>query len=349
MTTVPEPITPRGAAARRSLPAGAVALALALAAAAPPCTAGAAPTTGPTFSVRPAGGARAYVVAAARPGAVVRRNVRVVNSGDRPGAVRLYAVDAATGATSGAVYRGEHAQPRDVGAWTALSAGRLRLAPGASRIVRLTVRVPRGVRPGQHLGAVVAENQAIRRGRPVRRGHGALKVDVRLLTVDAVQIDVAGRSYSHLSLTGAASGGSHGRQTVLLGVRNDGTELTKAHGSFSLSDSAGRVLMRAPLRLDTLVPATGIDFPVPVSRRALGAGSYRVSAELRYRGGVVRRTMPLSISSDAVKSVFKSRPDLAPPASAGATPAWLLTLAGLAAGLALAAGGAQLRRRRASR
>jgi hypothetical protein len=338
---------PRGAAARRSLSGGAIALALA--AVVLTGTAHAAPATGPTFSVRPVEGARAYVVAGARPGGVVRRSVRVVNSGDRPGTVRLYAVDAVTGATSGAVYRGEHAPRRDVGAWTTLSAGRLRLAPGASRIVRLTIRVPRGVRPGQHLGAVVAENQAIRRGRPVRRGQGALKVDVRLLTVDAVQIDVAGRRSSHLSLTGVTSGGSRGRQTVLLGIRNDGTELAKARGSFSLSNSAGEVLMRKPLRLDTLVPATAIDFPVPVAGRPLGAGSYRVSAELRYRGGVVRRTMPLSISSDTVERVFKSRPDLAPPAPAGAGQAWLLGVGGLAAGLALAAGGAQLRRRRASR
>lgn len=343
------PITPRGAAARRSPPAGAVALSLVLAAVALPGTASAAPATGPTFSVRPADGVSPYVVADARPGAVVRRSVRVVNGGDRPGAVRLYAVDAVTGATSGAVYRSENASRRDVGGWTALSAGRLRLAPGASRLVRLTIHVPRGVRPGQHLGAVVAENQAIRRGRPVRRGHGALKVDVRLLTVDAVQINIAGRRTPHLSLTGATAGGNHARQTVLLGIRNDGTELTKARGSYRLSDSAGHVLMRGPLRLDTLVPDTAIDYPVPVAGRPLGAGSYRVSAELRYRGRVVRRTMGLSISSDTVKRVFKSRPELAPPPASGAGQAWLLGVGGLAAGLALAAGGAQLRRRRATR
>jgi hypothetical protein len=343
----PKTITPRGAAARRSLPAGAVALSIA--AVALTGTAAAAPPSGPTFSVRPAGGAHAYVVAGARPGAVVRRSVLVVNSGDRAGAVRLYAVDAVTGATSGAVYRGEHAPRRDVGAWTALSADRRRLAAGASRLVRLTIHVPRGARPGEHLGAVVAENQTVRRGRPVRRGHGALKVDVRLLTVDAVQIDVAGQRSPHLSLTGAASGGSHGRQTVLLGVRNDGTELTRAHGRFSLADSAGHVLMRRPLRLDTLVPSTAIELPVPVTGRPLGTGSYRVSAELRYRGRVVRQTMPLSISSDTVKRVFRSRPDLAPPTPAGAGQAWLLGVGGLAAGLALAAGAAQLRRRRASR
>jgi hypothetical protein len=345
--SVPKSITPRGAAARRSLPAGAVALSIATVALTG--TASAAPATGPSFSVRPAGDARPYVVAGAQPGAVVRRSVRVVNGGDRPGAVRLYAVDAVTGATSGAVYRGEHAPRRDVGAWTALSAGRLRLPAGASRLVRLTIHVPRGTRPGQHLGAVVAENQTVRHGRAVRRGHGALKVDLRLVTVDAVQIDVAGHRSPHLSLTGAAAGGSHARQTVLVGIRNDGTELTKARGSFTLSDSAGRMLMRKSLRLDTLVPDTAIDLPVPVSGRPLGAGSYRVSAELRYRGRVVRRAMPLSISNDTVKRVFKSRPDLAPPAPAGAGQAWLLGVGGLAAGLALAAGGAQLRRRRAAR
>jgi hypothetical protein len=278
---------------------------------------------------------------------VIRRTLRVTNTGERAGAVRLYAVDATSGVTSGAVYRGEHAPRTDVGAWTALSQRRLRLPAGASRIVRIAVHVPRGARPGQHLGGVVAENATLRRGRSVKRGKGSLRVDVRLLTVDAVEIDVAGKRRAHLSLTGVSSGGSRGRQTVLVGIRDDGTELEKPRGSFELRDDSGRVLMRSRLRLDTLVPGTSIPYPVEVTGRALAAGTYQTTVELRYRGGVARRTMPLSISENNVKQVFKSHPGLAPPSPQGmGQNAWLLGLGGLGGGLAIAAGASRFRRRR---
>jgi hypothetical protein len=302
---------------------------------------------GANFSVRPANGAGSFVVADARPGQRFVRTLRVVNSGDGPGAVRLYAVDATTGATSGAVYRSEREARAGVGAWTALSRGRLRLAPGGSALVRVVVTVPRDVRPGQHLGAVVAENATLRRGRSVRRGKGSLRVDVRLLTIDAVQVNVPGRRFEHVSLTGARAGGSRGRQSVLLGIRNDGTELVKPHGSYVLEADSGRVLMRSRLRLDTIVPDTAIRYSVPVRTRALAAGSYRVRVELRYRGGAARRTMALTVSDQDVKQVFNARPDLAPPSAAGfGANGVLLGVGGLGGGLALAAGGARLRRRR---
>jgi hypothetical protein len=347
MTPLRPGLAKGGAAAARSLPLSGLTLTCTLFALTP--AAHAATPEGPRFSIAPAVGTHAYVIADARPGALVRRTLRVVNTGTSAGAVRLYAVDAATGVTSGAVYRGEHAPRSSVGAWTRVSEGRLQLAPGASRIVHIAVRVPRSARPGQHLGAVVAENATVTRGRSVKRGKGALRVDVRLLTVDAVQVNLPGKRFTHVSLTGADSGGAHGRQSVLVGIRNDGTELVKPRGSFELRDDSGRVLMRTPLKLDTLVPDSSIPYPVEVTGRALSAGTYRVTVELRHRDGIARRTMPLTISDENVEQVFKSRPDLAPPGREGlGQNAWLLGFAGLGGGLGIAAAAARLRRRGAA-
>jgi hypothetical protein len=332
-----------GATGVRSLPLTGIAAALVLLSAAPAAHARAA---GPTFSLQPATGSNSYVVANARPGRRIARTLRVVNSGTAPGTVRLYAVDATTSATSGAVYRSERDARTGVGAWTKISRSRLRLPAGGSATIRVTVDVPRGVRPGQHLGAVVAENAGLRRGRSVKRGKGSLRVDVKLLTIDAVQVNLPGRRFSHLSLTAARPGGSRGRQSVLVGIRNDGTEMVKPHGSLELRDDSGRLLMRSSLGLDTLVPDTAISYPVRVTGRALPAGSYRASVALRYPGGVARRTLGLRISDANVRHVFKSRPDLAPPQAAGLGPsAWLVGVVGLGGGLALAGGGAGLRRR----
>jgi hypothetical protein len=305
---------------------------------------------GATFSIQPATGTRSFVVADARPATRVVRTLRVVNSGDAAGAVRLYAVDATTSATSGAVYRSRHDPRRGVGAWTKLSRNRLSLPAGAAAMIRVVVTVPPGASAGQHLGAVVAENTALRHGRAVRRGKGSLRVDLRLLTVDAVLVNLPGRRFEHISLTGARPAGSHGRQTVLVGIRNDGTELLKTRGSFELRDDSGRMRMRSPLRLDTFVPHTEVGFPVRVTGRALPAGSYEAKVTLHYRGGVATRVMPVSVSDANVKQVFKSRPDLAPASPSGLNrDAWLIGIVGLGGGLALAACAASLRGRRTGR
>src|SRR5439155_18244960 len=102
---------------------------------------------------------RSYFVTVAEPGTTFRNSVRVRNTGTRRGTALLYAVDATTGQTSGAVYL-EHRMPRHgVGAWITLGASSVTLAPGRSQIVPITVHVPAaGARPGDHLGGIVDEN-----------------------------------------------------------------------------------------------------------------------------------------------------------------------------------------------
>jgi hypothetical protein len=135
----------------------------------------------------------------------------------------------------------------------------------------------------------------------------------------------------------------------MVGMRNDGTEMVTARGSLVLTDNTGRRLMRSHLHLDTLVPETAIDYPVAVTGRALGAGSYTAAVVLHYGRHVARSTLPVSISQANVEKVFRSRPDLKPPAAATlGYESWLLGAGGLGLGLAAAAGGARLTRRRRS-
>ena len=94
--------------------AGLAAVILALLAAA---GAGQRAARAPTFAVDPQGAsaARGYYVFDADGGTVLKGHVRIANIGDRAGVARLDAVDAATGATTGAVYRSRTDQRWDVG------------------------------------------------------------------------------------------------------------------------------------------------------------------------------------------------------------------------------------------
>jgi len=109
----------------------------------------------PSFGLESQGvaGSQRYLVLHARPGQSLTRQIRVVNVGGRAGSVLLYAVDATTGQTTGAVYQGAEVPRRDVGAWTALGRHSLRLAPGEARLITVRVRVPRSAAPARTSGA----------------------------------------------------------------------------------------------------------------------------------------------------------------------------------------------------
>lgn len=267
-----------------------------------------------TFAVDPQGAssARGYYVFHAGPDTVAHGRVRIANLGNRTGVVRLSAVDAATGATTGAVYGASPSGPVDVGAWTTLSRSSLRLAPRTSKIVRFTVRVPAGTVAGDHLGGIVAE--AADRRTSARSPHGGrFRIDVRSQTIVAVEMRVPGPRRPSLALTALRAGGQDGRQALLLGVRNDGNVLVKGRGRLVVSDAEGTRLQDARFPIDTFVARTGIALPVAVTGRALRAGRYHAVAELRYDGRVTRRTFDFAISDHQVDQVFRSRPGLLAP------------------------------------
>lgn len=321
--------TPRcgkGAAAGRALLALTAALALA-----PVSAAQAAP--GAVFALQPAGGSQAgaYFVLQARPGSTIKRIVRVTNTGSRPGTALLYAVDATTGRTTGAVFRSRWATHRDVGAWTRLGARRVHLAPGASRIIPFTVHVPRNRRNGEHLGGIVAESTKLIRGATRRDGRRSFRIDTRQLTVTAVHVQLPGPRREQMRLTGVRPGRAGGFQTLQVGMRNTGNAFVKGRGTIAVRDEHGRIRIRQTFLVDTFLPRTGVADPVALARKALPAGRYRADVELRYgRGRSTRLSAPFQISDRQVKSVFGQQAPLPPRAFASELPIVWLAVGGAA-------------------
>jgi hypothetical protein len=198
---------------------------------------------GPTFSLQPTTddpavpASQSYFILDAQPGQVIERAVRVQNRGATAGTVRLYPVDGTTGQTSGAVYLSESDPRADVGAWAAIDGTVFTLNPGESRTVPFTVTVPAAPRAGQHLGAIVAEDTALRaNGAP----DGGANATLKTLTMMAVQITLPGPEVEHVTVISVAPGGADGRQLLLLGLRNDGTVMLKPTGTLRVTDATGR-------------------------------------------------------------------------------------------------------------
>ncbi len=289
---------------------------------------------GPTFSVSPvdAPGGRAYFVYESKAGKTLTGHVRVANTGDATGAVSVYSVDATTGQTSGAVYRSRRDARREVGRWTHVAKRPLRLAPGQEAEVGFRVRVPRGTKAGEHLGGIVAENRTLQRGKTVARRKGRFKINVRGLAVVAVQVNIPGARVHKVLVEGAKSGGSQGgNQTVLLGLRNAGNTMVKPTLAVQVKDGGG-VLQRRKVKLDTFLPHTRIDYPVPMRKQALRSGSYTASIVLDDgHGHVSRAAKDFKVSSKQVTQVFGKNSRLAQGSSRSLTgylPWALLLLAG---------------------
>ncbi|HEV8178302.1 MAG TPA: DUF916 domain-containing protein [Gemmatimonadales bacterium] len=262
---------------------------------------------GVTFALKPISAGKAgYFVFTAKPGTTIRSEVRVLNVGTKAGRASLYAVDATTGQTSGAVYRSRQEPRRDAGAWISFAQPTVSLAPGQSQIVPFSVRIPSQGSPGQHLGGIVAQPSTFTSSTSVKKAKHSFRVNIRALSVIAVQVNLPGPQVVRMSLTGIRAGVQPGHQTLLLGMRSRGNILVKCRGSLLVVNQSGRGVQGRQFNLDTFVPHTRIDYPVYVRGKVLQPGSYSGTVTLTCRGHRLSRTFPFRISAAQVKQIFGS-------------------------------------------
>ena len=305
----------------------------------------------PTVSLNPVGaaGAKGYFVYTAHGGSRISGQVGVINTSSARGTVRLYAVDATTGQTTGAVYLSRAQHRRDVGAWTRLPIGRLVLGSHGRAQVSFTVRVPRGVRGGQHLGAIVAQPVSpLRRYAADKNGH-AFHINVQALTVLAVQVNVPVRPIQRMSISGCRAGGPHNYQTLFIGMANTGNQFLKGTGGLTVTNHAGAVVKHQTFALDTFLPGTSVSYPVVLAGRPLGAGHYRAVVSLTYgTGHRLTSQLGCAISRRSIVQVFgvTNAAQINPPGGGSGPSAAVIVLGGLAL-LGLGFGAAVLLNRRA--
>jgi hypothetical protein len=199
------------------------------------------------FSLRPANPdpnlpiSQAYFVYAIAAGTSRGDEVLAINAGDQPITLDVYAVDALTGATTGAVYANRGTAPTAAGAWVVLPETRVTVPAGSTARVPFDVNVPAGTRPGQYLAGLVAQPSA-GAARPTaapasKAGQFAVTTTARVVV--AVAVTVPGELERRISVTGVrATEGVSGTQ-LAVGIRNDGNVLVKPKGTLILRDRDG--------------------------------------------------------------------------------------------------------------
>lgn len=294
------------------------------------------------FGLRAVGNnARGYFVYSLTPGATTNGAVIVSNVGTAPGTVKLFTADATTGRTTGTVYETDK-KPKGAGSWVTLSTKSVTLAPGAHRQVSFTVHVPPGQKTGQWVGGIVAETSHQRAGSKTH-GKASVQINIRDLTIVAVQTNVPGTPIVKFSIGDVSTGGARGFQQVIIHFANEGNVLTKPNGRVLIYNSSNTLIQTLPFKMDTFLPQTAIDYPV-LLKKALAPGDYSADVTLNVvptAGSpiTVKARKSFSVSNGDVKQVFTSAaPQAAPPgteSSSSSTPWALIAL--IVAGLVVLA------------
>lgn len=282
---------------------------------------------------------QSYYIFDSKAGTTIRTELRVTNVGTGTGTALLYAVDATTGRTSGAVYKSGSAKRRDVGRWVVLSTRRITLGPQESRVIPFSVVVPQGAHAGEHVGGIVAQNLALQTGAATQVGKrgGSIRIRLRHLTIVAVDVKLPGRRIENVVVQQVKAGTEAGYPAVEIGLRNAGNVIVKPRLRLRIADRHGKTLLDQRRVLDSLVPQTAIGYPVILSR-ALRPGDYRADVSLDYGQGVVGHARrALHVQDRSTQTYTSAAP--APVASqgdgngrTGGLP-WLVAAAGLVTGL----------------
>lgn len=237
----------------------------------------------PTFADSSDTGSEGYFIYTSTPGTRIDDSIHITNTSPLRGSIDLYAVDVTTGQMGGTSVLTYSDPKRDVGAWITLSRSRVTLAPGQSQDVPFTLTVPEHVRPGQHGGAIVAEDTQREQHVRQRQNTSAMKIDIQSVVALGVLINLPGPFVERLSATGIRYDEKSMHQRLLLTLKNTGTQLLHPSGSLQLHDDDGQLLQTVPMMLHTFVPQTAIDYPIDIQHKALIPGKrYTIQLRLTY-------------------------------------------------------------------
>ncbi len=250
---------------------------------------------------------KSYFVLASKAGATLQNGVRITNTGSATGTVTLYPVDATTGQNSGLVYSPQNAPRTDVGAWLQLGQRQVTLNVGESAVVPFQLNIPQDSWSGQHIGGIVAESDTQANTQQQNTFH----VNVKSLSIVAVQVTLDGPLTEQLDMMDVQAGGANGYQNFLVNLKNSGTTLLKPYGVIQVTNGQGTVLQHIAVKLDTFLPHTIINYPVYVQSKPLTEGIYTVDLQLTYGHQKTLHTKKtLTITRQQLAQIYKAQSPL---------------------------------------
>jgi hypothetical protein len=156
------------------------------------------------------------------------------------------------------------------------------LNPGQSQDIPFTLTLPAKVRPGQHGGGIVAE---VLHQQPSQASSQSIKVTIHIqsLLMLGVLVNIPGPTVEQLKATTIRYDTDSQYQRLSVGLQNTGTQLLHPIGDLQIFTSNGLLFETIPLKLDTFLPQTAINYPIYIQNKPLPTGNdYLAKLSLRY-------------------------------------------------------------------
>jgi peptidoglycan hydrolase-like protein with peptidoglycan-binding domain len=228
------------------------------------------PDAGGSWSFAPTtaqgGPGRNWFVLDVQPGQVLRESVTLTNPTANPISFRFFATDAInTPNTGDFALKSADEPPTDVGSWVTLAIDAYTTKPGEAVTIPFEIRVPADAAPGDHIGAVAAENV----NPESTTASGGINLDIKRVVGSRLYVRVAGPLNPSLRVdevdvalsqpllpTGGGRGG-----TVSYTVANNGNVRLGGTVTVRVTDLFGTTLLeRTGLTLPELLPGAAVTF-----------------------------------------------------------------------------------------
>ncbi len=219
-----------------------------------------------------------YITDHLPPGAVIRRRVLVENKSPSVGHVALYA-DAAT-ISRGSFVGGNGGTRSDLTSWIGASRQELTLAPHASAMDAVTIRVPRDASSGERYGVIWAQETS-----SVPSGNGIAIREVNRVGIRIyLSIGPGGAPPTNFAISRiTGSRQKNGDPVVAARVSNTGGRAIDLSGSLTLADGPGGVSagpFAIPDGMLTLAPGQNGQVRAILPKR-LPDGPWRVTIDMK--------------------------------------------------------------------
>jgi hypothetical protein len=143
------------------------------------------------------------------------------------------------------------------------------------------VRIPNHVRPGQHVGGIVAKEPTRQVSSTAASKHAAIQMLSQ--QVLGVLINLPGSTVERLEAHGMSYDTGNNKQLVFIHLANTGTQVLHPSGSLKMLNTSGQVLQSIPLKMNAILPQTAIAYPVYMQHKALVPGqTYKALLSLKY-------------------------------------------------------------------
>lgn len=223
----------------------------------------------PTPTAVDHGASREYFILDGSPGQTLKDSATISNHTAAPLAFYVYPAAAYnTNAGGGLAFQLRNQRPADIGAWVRMARTSVTVAPGKSVVIHFTLTIPANASPGDHVGAILAEDsQPI-----VQKSNGNIRIGARYRVGARIYLQVNGRMRAAMSVSGlhvhqsapviSWLGGSN-RTTITYTLTNQGNVILNPKTALSADGLiGGSTQIQAGTALPQLLPGNSTQISV---------------------------------------------------------------------------------------